>query len=74
MNFFTVIYTQAAFIECLQGSKNEGLRIPVTAISPFPQDVLLLYYAQWCGFCPSLNHVFIQLARLLPMDTFTVAR
>ncbi|XP_075851224.1 thioredoxin domain-containing protein 11 isoform X2 [Microcebus murinus] len=38
------------------------------------QDVLLLYYAQWCGFCPSLNHVFIQLARLLPMDTFTVAR
>lgn len=38
------------------------------------QDVLLLYYAQWCGFCPSLNHVFIQLARLLPTDTFTVAR
>ncbi|XP_027383177.1 thioredoxin domain-containing protein 11 isoform X2 [Bos indicus x Bos taurus] len=38
------------------------------------QDVLLLYYAQWCGFCPALNHVFIQLARLLPSDTFTVAR
>ncbi|XP_073755601.1 thioredoxin domain-containing protein 11 isoform X3 [Callorhinus ursinus] len=38
------------------------------------QDVLLLYYTQWCGFCPSLNHVFIQLARLLPTDTFTVAR
>uniref|UniRef100_A0A3Q2II85 Thioredoxin domain containing 11 n=1 Tax=Equus caballus TaxID=9796 RepID=A0A3Q2II85_HORSE len=38
------------------------------------QDVLLLYYAQWCGFCPALNHVFIQLARLLPADTFTVAR
>ncbi|XP_031514316.1 thioredoxin domain-containing protein 11 isoform X2 [Papio anubis] len=38
------------------------------------QDVLLLYYAPWCGFCPSLNHVFIQLARNLPMDTFTVAR
>ncbi|XP_053785210.1 thioredoxin domain-containing protein 11 isoform X4 [Desmodus rotundus] len=38
------------------------------------QDVLLLYYAQWCGFCPSLNHVFIQLARLLPADTITVAR
>ncbi|XP_062036920.1 thioredoxin domain-containing protein 11 isoform X1 [Lepus europaeus] len=38
------------------------------------QDVLLLYYAQWCGFCPSLNHVFIQLARLLPVDAFTVAR
>ncbi|ELW67645.1 Thioredoxin domain-containing protein 11 [Tupaia chinensis] len=37
-------------------------------------DVLLLYYAQWCGFCPALNHVFIQLARLLPVDTFTVAR
>ncbi|XP_006867274.1 PREDICTED: LOW QUALITY PROTEIN: thioredoxin domain-containing protein 11 [Chrysochloris asiatica] len=38
------------------------------------QDVLLLYYAQWCGFCLSLNHIFIQLARLLPADTFTVAR
>ncbi|XP_021568800.1 thioredoxin domain-containing protein 11 isoform X2 [Carlito syrichta] len=38
------------------------------------QDVLLLYYAPWCGFCPSLNHVFIQLARLLPVDTFVVAR
>ncbi|XP_039089559.1 thioredoxin domain-containing protein 11 isoform X2 [Hyaena hyaena] len=38
------------------------------------QDVLLLYYAQWCGFCPSLNHVFIQLARLLPTDALTVAR
>uniref|UniRef100_A0A2I3S7H9 Thioredoxin domain containing 11 n=1 Tax=Pan troglodytes TaxID=9598 RepID=A0A2I3S7H9_PANTR len=37
------------------------------------QDVLLLYYAPWCGFCPSLNHIFIQLARNLPMDTFTVA-
>ncbi|XP_038619889.1 thioredoxin domain-containing protein 11 isoform X2 [Tachyglossus aculeatus] len=38
------------------------------------KDVLLLYYAQWCGFCASLNHVFIQLARLLPPDKFTVAR
>ncbi|KAM5227736.1 thioredoxin domain-containing protein 11 [Ctenodactylus gundi] len=38
------------------------------------QDALLLYYAPWCGFCPSLNHVFIQLARLLPADRFTVAR
>ncbi|XP_060028337.1 thioredoxin domain-containing protein 11 isoform X3 [Erinaceus europaeus] len=42
--------------------------------NPTPQDVLLLYYAPWCGFCPSLNHVFIQLARLLPVDTLTVAR
>ncbi|KAJ7408389.1 Thioredoxin domain-containing protein 11 [Pitangus sulphuratus] len=38
------------------------------------KNVLLLYYAQWCGFCASLNHIFIQLARLLPPDNFTVAR
>ncbi|XP_027695032.1 thioredoxin domain-containing protein 11 isoform X1 [Vombatus ursinus] len=38
------------------------------------QDVLLLYYARWCGFCASLNHIFIQLSRLLPPDKFTVAR
>lgn len=47
---------------------------PSNRVFLFPQDVLLLYYAQWCGFCPSLNHIFIQLARLLPADTFTVAR
>ncbi|NWI59794.1 TXD11 protein, partial [Calyptomena viridis] len=38
------------------------------------KNVLLLYYAQWCGFCASLNHIFIQLARVLPPDNFTVAR
>ncbi|XP_069726706.1 thioredoxin domain-containing protein 11 isoform X2 [Phaenicophaeus curvirostris] len=38
------------------------------------KNVLLIYYAQWCGFCASLNHIFIQLARLLPPDNFTVAR
>ncbi|NWU98675.1 TXD11 protein, partial [Upupa epops] len=38
------------------------------------KNVLLLYYTRWCGFCASLNHVFIQLARLLPPDNFSVAR
>ncbi|XP_042294301.1 thioredoxin domain-containing protein 11 isoform X2 [Sceloporus undulatus] len=38
------------------------------------KDVLLLYYSPWCGFCMSLNHVFIQLARILPPDDFVVAR
>uniref|UniRef100_A0ACB8FK29 Uncharacterized protein n=1 Tax=Sphaerodactylus townsendi TaxID=933632 RepID=A0ACB8FK29_9SAUR len=37
------------------------------------KDVVLLYYAPWCGFCAALNHVFIQLARILP-DNFIVAR
>ncbi|XP_020499943.2 thioredoxin domain-containing protein 11 [Labrus bergylta] len=29
------------------------------------KDVLLFYYTQWCGFCSVLNHIIIQLARLL---------
>lgn len=39
------------------------------------QDVLLFYYTQWCGFCSALNHIVIQLARLLQGNgTITVAR
>ncbi|XP_061534694.1 thioredoxin domain-containing protein 11 [Phycodurus eques] len=39
------------------------------------KDVLLFYYTQWCGFCSVLNHVLIQLARLLQRDSgVTVAR
>ncbi|XP_028270844.1 thioredoxin domain-containing protein 11 [Parambassis ranga] len=39
------------------------------------KDVLLFYYTQWCGFCSVLNHIIIQLARLLQGNsTFTVAR
>ncbi|XP_011611134.2 thioredoxin domain-containing protein 11 isoform X1 [Takifugu rubripes] len=39
------------------------------------KDVLLFYYTQWCGFCSALNHIVIQLARLLQGNsTITVAR
>ncbi|KAM7394592.1 hypothetical protein PAMP_021383 [Pampus punctatissimus] len=39
------------------------------------KDVLLFYYTQWCGFCSVLNHVIIQLARLLQGNsTITVAK
>ncbi|OPJ87787.1 hypothetical protein AV530_001182 [Patagioenas fasciata monilis] len=38
------------------------------------QGVLLLCYAQWCGFCASLVHIYIPLAWLLHPDNFTVAR
>uniref|UniRef100_A0A665T7Q1 Thioredoxin domain containing 11 n=1 Tax=Echeneis naucrates TaxID=173247 RepID=A0A665T7Q1_ECHNA len=39
------------------------------------RDVLLFYYTQWCGFCSALNHIIIQLARLLQGNsTITVAR
>ncbi|KAG5278335.1 hypothetical protein AALO_G00097840 [Alosa alosa] len=39
------------------------------------RDVLLLYYTNWCGFCSVLNHVLLQLARLLQSNRrFIVAR
>lgn len=39
------------------------------------KDVLLFYYTQWCGFCSVLNHIIIQLARLLQGNSnITVAR
>ncbi|KAJ1097239.1 hypothetical protein NDU88_002364 [Pleurodeles waltl] len=38
------------------------------------KDVLLIYYAPWCGFCSALNHVFIKVARHLPAEDFSVAR
>ncbi|XP_068177679.1 thioredoxin domain-containing protein 11 isoform X2 [Antennarius striatus] len=39
------------------------------------KDVLLFYYTQWCGFCSVLNHIILQLARLLQANgTVTVAR
>ncbi|XP_065706845.2 thioredoxin domain-containing protein 11-like isoform X2 [Patagioenas fasciata] len=37
------------------------------------QGVLLLCYAQWCGFCASLVHIYIPLAWLLHPGNFTVA-
>ncbi|KAM6941092.1 thioredoxin domain-containing protein 11 [Lycodopsis pacificus] len=45
------------------------------AVMDLQKDVLLFYYTQWCGFCSVLNHVIIQLARLLQgTGTITVAR
>ncbi|XP_073398968.1 thioredoxin domain-containing protein 11 [Dendrobates tinctorius] len=38
------------------------------------KDVLLLFYTTWCGFCASLNHVFIRLSQLLATDSLIVAR
>ncbi|XP_061129632.1 thioredoxin domain-containing protein 11 isoform X1 [Syngnathus typhle] len=36
------------------------------------KDVLLFYYTQWCGFCSALNHIFIQLARMLQRDASVI--
>ncbi|KAM9770205.1 thioredoxin domain-containing protein 11 isoform 2-T2 [Menidia menidia] len=61
------------------GERPEEQRLPpprpliteLTTLSFLPtvmdleKDVLLFYYTQWCGFCSVLNHVIIQLARLL---------
>ncbi|KAK1886506.1 Thioredoxin domain containing protein 11 [Dissostichus eleginoides] len=45
------------------------------AVMDVEKDVLLFYYTQWCGFCSILNHVIIQLARLLQGNgSITVAR
>ncbi|CAH1794398.1 unnamed protein product, partial [Owenia fusiformis] len=34
-----------------------------TIVLDSKKDVLLLYYAPWCGFCASLAHVYLALAR-----------
>lgn len=45
------------------------------AVMDLHKDVLLFYYTQWCGFCSTLNHIIIQLARLLQgNNSITVAR
>ncbi|XP_029950849.1 thioredoxin domain-containing protein 11 [Salarias fasciatus] len=45
------------------------------AVMDQQKDVLLFYYTQWCGFCSVLNHIIIQLARLLQGNSnITVAR
>uniref|UniRef100_A0A8C4IBW0 Thioredoxin domain-containing protein n=1 Tax=Dicentrarchus labrax TaxID=13489 RepID=A0A8C4IBW0_DICLA len=46
------------------------------SVMDLQKDVLLFYYTQWCGFCSVLNHIIIQLARLLQQgnSTITVAR
>ncbi|KAK5865526.1 hypothetical protein PBY51_019792 [Eleginops maclovinus] len=45
------------------------------AVMDVEKDVLLFYYTQWCGFCSVLNHIIIQLARLLQGNSsITVAR
>ncbi|XP_029916228.1 thioredoxin domain-containing protein 11 [Myripristis murdjan] len=45
------------------------------SVMDLQKDVLLFYYTQWCGFCSALNHIIIQLARLLQGNsTITVAR
>ncbi|XP_067441379.1 vascular cell adhesion protein 1-like isoform X2 [Thunnus thynnus] len=45
------------------------------SVMDIQRDVLLFYYTQWCGFCSVLNHIIIQLARLLQGNsTITVAR
>ncbi|KAM8933623.1 thioredoxin domain-containing protein 11 [Pelodytes ibericus] len=38
------------------------------------KDVLLLYYTTWCGFCASLNHIFLRLTQLLATDSLIFAR
>uniref|UniRef100_A0A3P8X0R5 Thioredoxin domain containing 11 n=1 Tax=Cynoglossus semilaevis TaxID=244447 RepID=A0A3P8X0R5_CYNSE len=45
------------------------------SIMDLTKDVLVFYYTQWCGFCSVLNHVIIQLARLLQGNrSITVTR
>ncbi|XP_076003780.1 thioredoxin domain-containing protein 11 isoform X2 [Genypterus blacodes] len=47
----------------------------LASIMDLQKDVVLFYYTQWCGFCSVLNHIIIQLARLLQGNsTITVAR
>ncbi|XP_044160166.1 thioredoxin domain-containing protein 11 isoform X2 [Bufo gargarizans] len=38
------------------------------------KDVLLLFYTSWCGFCATLNHIFIRVTQLLSTDSLIVTR
>ena len=45
------------------GSKIRGEPGGITSLFVYFQDVLIMYYAPWCGYCKQAYKVFLQLAR-----------
>uniref|UniRef100_A0AAQ5Z2L0 Thioredoxin domain-containing protein n=1 Tax=Amphiprion ocellaris TaxID=80972 RepID=A0AAQ5Z2L0_AMPOC len=81
---YSVLQRHLVGDEDRRGAEQEAKRLLITelttstflpSVMDIHKDVLLFYYTQWCGFCSVLNHIIIQLARLLQGNsTITVAR
>jgi hypothetical protein len=65
----TVIPTSSGL--CHSDSKERVICVPEISSDIFSRvvldsskDVVLMYYAQWCGFCSSIAHIYLDVARL----------
>lgn len=56
---------------CLSENKERVICVPEISSETFTRvvldrskDVILMYYAPWCGFCSSIAHIYLDVARL----------
>ena len=63
-------------------SSQDSICVPEISSSSFERivldprkDVILMYYAPWCGFCSSINHVYLSVAHFFrEVDSLVFAR
>lgn len=56
---------------CLSNKKEGIICVPELSSETFApivldsnKDVIVMYYAQWCGFCSTIAHIYLEVARL----------
>ncbi|XP_054168129.1 thioredoxin domain-containing protein 11-like [Oppia nitens] len=56
---------------CLSDSKERVICVPELSAETFgrvvldpTKDVVVMYYAQWCGFCSTIAHIYLEVARI----------